>query len=446
MRRKTALDENHKFGYPSGHLTVLQCDEKRPCSACIRHKVTCSLSTAALASSDSGPGASRGISGTALSAERNPPVGGPRRARTEGHSSFSSTTPTGTAGSPSISGQSPLLPAPQSTPPEPFPFFSKIVFPQHAERKEQTAWATDLELMHHYSTVTCFTLPRGQEVGRLWQTVVVELGLANEPLLHQILAITASHLAFLRPQQSQVYSMIASQHQSDAARGLRTGLTHITSENCHASFAAASMLVVGAWAASASPDNRSGDTTRGHQPTLEDMLDVIFLTRGMTLVLHSSEALIQRGPFGGLFVQTTNSMPYIFLEAVCGKLHELSIKVLEDHSVDQGTARIVNTEIHNLITCIKESIAWASVPALRILIFWPAAVTEDFLGLLHRKVPPALAVFTHYCVIVHESQPNTWYTSGWGLSVTKDVRKCLGEPWLAATRWPLDCMTLQHGT
>lgn len=312
------------------------------------------------------------------------------------------------------------------------------------DRQDNTPWATDLELMHHWSTVTCFTFPRGQEVGHIWQTVIVEIALANDPLLHQILAITASHLAYLRPEQSKKYSMIASQHQSDAARGLRTALMKITSENCHASFAAASVLCIGAFAAEALPV--SSKPTGRHQPTLADMLDVIILTRGMSIVLHSSEGMLHQGPFAELFRRFTYNSPQIFLEAVCGKLHELSIRVLEDHSIDQATVRVVNCEIHNFITCIKDSIISATNPTNRITTMWPTILADDFLALLHRKVSPALAVFTYFCAVVHESQNFTWYTRGWGLSVAKDVERFIQEPWTEAIRWPMDCMSLPQGT
>lgn len=339
--------------------------------------------------------------------------------------------------------QSPLLPPSRSTPPDPFPYFSKYVLPQHADRQRKTAWATDLELMHHYSTTTCFTFPRGHEVPHIWQTAIVEVALANEPLLHQLLAITASHLAYLRPLQSQVYSMIASQHQSDAARGLRAALTQITADNCHASFGAASILVIGAFAAAASPSGHTGDTSCRHQPTLADLLDIVILTRGMNLVLQSSELALQRGPFADLFIRKEYNIPRIFLEAVCGKLHELSIKILEDHSIEQETARIVNCEIHNLIQAIKGSIKTATGPSIRIVTLWPTILSDDFLSLLHRKVSPALAVLTYYCAILHESQQDAWYTRGWGSGVARDIGRYLQESWTHAIQWPLDCMNLQ---
>ncbi|KAH6656921.1 hypothetical protein BKA67DRAFT_553642 [Truncatella angustata] len=416
----------------------VKCDEARPqCSACVRHKVTCSFVAA-----QANPGAHHESSvqrASVTSAEFNSSSTESERKEPDAYSQYGRSASVNIGGSPAILNESPLLPAPRS---DPFPLFSKYVLPQHAERQDKTPWVTDLELMHHYSTTTCFTFPRGQEVGHIWQSAVVELALKHVPLLHQVLAITASHLAYLRPHQRQSYALVASQHQSDAARGLRGALAQITSDNCHASFAGASLLVIGAFAAAAS--SNSNTHSAKHQPTMADMLDVVLLTRGMAAVLHSSEPTIQRGPFADLFMQMTYSAPQIFLEAVCGKLHELSIKVLEDHSIDQDTARIVNFEIHNLITCIKDQIHKAAVPVLRILTLWPTVLSDDFLGLLNRKISPALVVFTYYCAITHECQAFAWYTSGWGISVARDVERYIQEPWADIIRWPMDCMSLQR--
>lgn len=219
----------------------------------------------------------------------------------------------------------------------------------------------------------------------------------------------------------------------------------LNSDNCHASFGAASILVIGAFAAAASPVGASREAVGVHKPTLADMLDVIVLARGMNLVLHSSEAALHGGPFADLFLRKTYHTPQVFLEAVCGKLHELSVKVLEDHSVEQETARIVNCEIHNLIACIKESVKDASIPSMRIVFLWPTILADEFLGLLHHKASPALAVFMYYCTIVHESHPVAWYTGGWGTSVARDIKTYLQAPWTDVIQWPLDYLDLQQG-
>ncbi|GKT89252.1 DUF814 domain-containing protein [Colletotrichum tofieldiae] len=130
--------------------------------------------------------------------------------------------------------------------PDPFPYFVKFttgpVEPVHLSK-----WITDLELMHHYSTTTCLTLPRSNDVSQIWQFEVPRLGLTYMFLMHEILAISALHLGYLHPEQRESYALHASQHQSDAIAGMRESLMQITPDNCHALFGTSSLLVLNAY-------------------------------------------------------------------------------------------------------------------------------------------------------------------------------------------------------
>jgi hypothetical protein len=320
---------------------------------------------------------------------------------------------------------------------DPFPYFSKFATGPNGDNRE-TSYVTDLELMHHYSTVTCLTLPRGNEVSHIWQIEMVKVALTHEPALHAVLATAAFHLAYMNPKRRRIYTMVGSQHQSDAARGLRTGLTvttPVTQEDSLACFAAASLLVICAFAAHAihkEDDDRPS-------PTLESMIDLFILTRGMNAVLQSSEPGIHKGRFADLFKLGTYNTPMVYLEAICGRLHDLSLH-LTNEQADRTSALIAEREVHNLIKCIRGSIESAPIPELRVAMTWPIYISDDFVMLLNQKNQMALTVFIYYCAIVHESGSQTWYTTGWGFNVAADVEKYLTSPWRETARWPFDCM------
>ena len=64
-------------------------------------------------------------------------------------------------------------------------------------------WGLDLELMHHYCTVTCNTMALREDSRHVWRVVIPTEGYANKYVMHGILAVAAVHRAFLYPEQSQ---------------------------------------------------------------------------------------------------------------------------------------------------------------------------------------------------------------------------------------------------
>ena len=71
--------------------------------------------------------------------------------------------------------------------------------------------------------------------------------------MHEVLALGASHLAYLRLAQSKAYLSASTRHHHLALTGYRQTLAAITPQNCHACAAFSLILSVFAWAC---PDRR----------------------------------------------------------------------------------------------------------------------------------------------------------------------------------------------
>ncbi|KAF3016798.1 hypothetical protein E8E14_009319 [Neopestalotiopsis sp. 37M] len=415
----------------------VKCDEKKPCSACTRHGVVCSLvDPSPEATTLSVEATSVKPSSTSDLDEVNTIWSADTGFESVQSSSFLSFTglETLTASTPTFNAPSPLGSSPSMLPSDCFPYFSRLV-PSESQNPEGSTWVTDLELMHHYSTVACFTLPRGEQVGHIWQTEFVRLALNDEPLMHQILAIAAFHLAYCHPNNRRQFHILASHHQSEAAQGLRKKLMqHVTPENAHACFAASSLMIIGAFAAFCLSDG-SDDLPR---PSLQDLLDIFGLNRGMDVVLRTWEQYIHHESFADLFKNFNNTKPMFYLEAVCKKLSDLGSKLRGDE-VDDITP-LVDREISNFIQGIEESIHDAPVPELRIVMLWPITMNKDFFAALGERQPMALTVLAYYCSILHEAQSSAWYLQGWGMTVMNDIVSTLPADKLEHILWPKSCM------
>ena len=295
-------------------------------------------------------------------------------------------------------------------------------------------WITDLELMHNYTTKAYLTLPRADEVGHLWQVEVVELALSYKYLLHLILAFSAFHLAHSRLDQQRGYYYAGARHQNRGVRDMRLALVGLNAESCHSLFMAASFLVIGNFAAFTV---NAGNEVDQH-PTVEDMVDIFVLLKGMSTVLQSWEEVIQRGPFTRLFEPSAVSSASLpFWNDVNERLHHVRKLLGAKLAEDPAMAALIDDEAQQLSNIYQRSIL-SSVPELRFVMQWPIHVSDGYIKLLREKSPAALVMLSYYCVVVHAAESKTWFTKGWASNLLPAVEALLPPTWDKLIHWPLE--------
>lgn len=314
---------------------------------------------------------------------------------------------------------------------DPFPYFDKFMLPSGTER--EAAWINDLELMHHYSIATSTTLPRAQEELHVWQRLVPSVAFRYPYLVHQVMAVSGFHLAYLHPPQRETHSLHASQHQHKAIQGIRDALITITSETCHALFIASSLLMMGAFAAFAN----NGKHETGRRPTIENVIDTFILNRGVASVLNSFQDHISTGLFKDLFRFQTHNTPQPFLDQFNNELRKLSA-MLKTERIDPVVAILADYEISKLITAVEKAVITISNPETRVTTYWPITIAEDYITLLRQRNEIAMVIIAYYCVIMHRAEDSCWFLRGWGASVAADIEGYISPQWHEAVRWPLE--------
>lgn len=441
----------------------VKCDEKRPCSACIRHDVKCSLldnpppavlqreqreqreRECSVTTSSASPEGSKSSYSATMDHRRSLPdlpdfnsvVGSP----------FQSLSPPDPSAIQTPTATATFCPDPErhktTTPPsvdeDPFPYFDKFMLPIGGER--EAAWIQDLELMHHYSVATSLTLPRAQDELHVWQVQVPKLAYKYPFLVHQILAVAAFHQAYLHPGQRSDHSLHASQHQNRSIEGMRGHLANITSENCHALFMASSLLLVGAFASFANIRPNDSPLIEGQRPpTVEDMIDVFILDRGVASVLQSSEECIQAGYFKDLFHFQTHDKSNAFMPRLAEELRSLSAAIRGEPDIDRMVVVLVDLEIRKLIDAIEKAVITTDDAEMRVTTYWPITIAEDYIQLVRQRNEVALLVLMYYCCIMYRAEGKTWFVKGWGISVATDVERLISRRWREAIKWPLEQM------
>ncbi|GAQ07472.1 protein RTM1 [Aspergillus lentulus] len=158
-------------------------------------------------------------------------------------------------------------------------------------------WSSqDPELMHHFTLHTSKSLARRQQMQDTWQIAFPTLAYSNEFLMHGILALSALHLAHLKPENHSRYITSSRFHISLGLRSFRRILTSPTTDNCCALFAFSSLIMVYVYASPA--ESAEVDMV----DTLESTLHLFKLCRG-TLVLRPYINHVRNSSLGPLFRQ-----------------------------------------------------------------------------------------------------------------------------------------------
>ncbi|KAG7054449.1 fungal Zn binuclear cluster domain-containing protein [Colletotrichum scovillei] len=423
----------------------VKCDENKPCSACVRHGLPCSLENAGAPTSASShsmahlppPGQRTKRSGSRGSASALR-----RRSSAQSPASLSPQSAAGSLGgqqsASSSGGGGQTSPSSQS---DPFPYFSRFLTDLN---KTETAsgWISDLELMHHYTSVSYRTFSHSSLAQKTLQYDVPREALSYPFLLHQILAFSAYHLAYLQPDCRHAYLMQAAQHQNDAINGMRgTLLGTISSTNCHALFASSIFLTLSAFATYPSYEKYNPSFS-----PIDSMLDIFTLTDGMSMILRASDDDLRKGPLREIFIRgsgdTTPSTVEATLQPLFERLPRLSSRLAEIGLVEHEGKYAITNAVIALSECIAKVSTFNAMSApveFRAVFLWPILMTSDYLDMLRRRHPAAMVVLAHYCVIVHMAEPFCWFLNGWARSLVSLISQHLAAtPWADLMAWPVE--------
>lgn len=257
-------------------------------------------------------------------------------------------------------------------------------------------WVEDLELMHHYTAHAYLTIPGDDRAKQTWGFAVTQEAFRHKFLMHCILAFAASHLAHIDPQAQSRHRIQASTHQATGIAQINDVLGDITATNCHALFAATSLITLNAFAES-THNNVGG------------LLDIFQLIRGMNIILKDNEDTIRNGSFRPIiFPPSPNqSRPLPPLVSSC----MLQLRALmKETEVCSPTAC---TAANHLLEALQFGIDKATPIAMRAVMFWPIKVEQEFLDAVEARQDDSMRVMQQYLRIVNLTGTEFWFMSSW---------------------------------
>jgi hypothetical protein len=300
----------------------------------------------------------------------------------------------------------------------------------------------DLELLHHYTTSTSLTLARGRkEHEEVWKITVPQLALDYPFLMHGLLAISALHLAYLRPERQHEYAIIAANHENIALPFFRTNTSNISERNCSAVFAFSGLVIIYAMA---SPQPDRGLLFADSRGT-EGVPEWLQLLRGTYALLSSVWHLVAAGPMAPLL----NRVP-----ARGGGFnnpddaHITTLLPLFSLPMCPSSERREEIDVYlAALEGLRESfwIPYSSDKAFDIEtapFLWPVRVPPAFIKLLSQRKPEALILLAHQCVLLTRVGP-CWFMDSHVRQLMATIQADLGEEWRHWIAWPLEQVRLE---
>lgn len=296
----------------------------------------------------------------------------------------------------------------------------------------------DLELMHQYSTSTCFTMTDIQENLPTWQYDIARLAFRHEFLLHGLLALSALHTSSSNYFQDRFLGELARNHQSLALASYIPLLQDINEDNCNALFAFSAILGATSFAFL---QNQEIEITSSKFIT--SVIDVFELLVGSTVIAVEGQNWLKNGSLASLL----GPHPFLVRET-----SDCSLEARSSLDAVLACAEAVRSPSSSGSNTPEDCMAiYASSAQLLARLFpatpsetvsmekmvgWPALAGIPLITRLKTGDAIALVILAHYGAALHMSE-HIWYLKGLGIRVVKAIVDIVDEEWLSYLSWPL---------
>ncbi|OLN96228.1 Sterol regulatory element-binding protein ECM22-like protein 1 [Colletotrichum chlorophyti] len=389
-----------------------KCDETKPeCGNCVRFSMHCDFAPAPTNLLAQAPTAPASV----------PKKRGRPRKDWDAFPKLPTPTPTASEADTAKTPQTPQtpLPAPNGPP------FSAVLN------------ADDLELLHHYMCHTAITLGEA----RVWREHVPRLGFHHHYVLHMVLAISAQHLARLRPSKAAHYEALADRHSTSALPAVTNFISQLNNDNCQALYHTTVLVCLSTFAKKPSPGHLLVIAENGEVPWWGLMRGVRIVVKRMGI-----QAIIAGWADDGVsFEQTWTHCPP--LPAPIQKMvhWEKRFDELSDlvATTSEPERAMYTASLESLKDCFKMTYGTEAEPEphiqgkFEVVMRWLYNMSDEFVLRLERRQPLALILLGHFSVLI-QTLEHFWFMQGWSKHLANGMFRTLDPQHAHWLQWPTE--------
>lgn len=284
-----------------------------------------------------------------------------------------------------------------------------------------------LELFNHFTTEIChfFTL---SNIGALKsRAMVIEAGLSNPYLMHEVLALSSLHLSIIRPERQSFYRHQAGQLQLRATGLFNSMELEVTVENCVPKFFFSSFLGIHVLC------DMIVYRENNFNKFLDQFTNYLNLHRGVRAITGQSWEYLRQTDLNPIFelMHSISRAP----ECRGSECNSLSSLV---ESADLGPSSITACqEAVDDLQWIFDGIKKIGDPSVTVSMIhaWPVCVTAKYAELLRQRKPEALVILAYFGVVL-DYHRNHWFFSDGGSFLIRSISEYLGPYWEKWLAWP----------
>ncbi|KAH8800702.1 hypothetical protein F5884DRAFT_685283, partial [Xylogone sp. PMI_703] len=233
--------------------------------------------------------------------------------------------------------------------------------------------------------------------------------------------------------KSEQYLLFAAHHQSLALPLIRSALTSINEDNCHALFACGHIIAGYTFGSAKAPESLVFSSGLGV------MSEFVPLLRGAFSVYDYALKWLSVGPLAFCLEKSLNESPEFSQNPDDACFARLLPLLYTNGDEDTYTCC-------EALNCLRRLLAMAATPnqtiSARTLAYsWAAQVPPRYPVLICERKPEALVVMAYYCVMLRMID-SFWYMKGYAARLLDQCRRNLSDKWLRHIDWPLSIVGL----
>ncbi|KAH7127933.1 hypothetical protein B0J13DRAFT_588639 [Dactylonectria estremocensis] len=311
------------------------------------------------------------------------------------------------------------------------------------KRRKVKLWSRDLELMHHFCTVTAHTICARHEAMPIWSVVLPREGYRHNYLLRGILSTAAIHKAFLLPNQRKTYLMLSDYHQAIGLEGYRAQLQHIDDQNWEAMFGFAMLMVLYVMCMPV-----RSETQRLEDP-ITSMIELIGVVRGIHSSLSPLTPRLYNSQYAPLIYGTWPQDINKVLEEERPSLEFTRLPPDTYDALDElvsflESSLTSHSEKHYLgaVEMLRRTVKLVAKGGLyaecSAVFSWPSGIHQSIILDIRNRNPHALVIVAYVAIVMASLEESFWYFRGWAKPLVKEIEMLLEkhDRHLQLLEWP----------
>lgn len=310
-----------------------------------------------------------------------------------------------------------------------FTLYTTILSPQLWRLAVQDPTSTQCESATEETLRSRLTFSR-------WREYVPHQATKHKFLMHGLLALSALHIAYVKPEEALKYARLSDKHQAIALAKYRSILaSDIDMDSADALFAFAATINLTTMARACSPAISGFATTI----SIDSALELFHLTRGCRDIIEVCGQHIRTGPMSEMLQGhgSDNHLAVTLPESVGVRFEELRAMLLDFMFADRVHLEACREALTGLEIVFKKIVYLAQgspVEGSQIWA-WTAMISSGFLRLIQDRNGPALIIMSHYAAATMAIQ-TSWYSENWGVYCVRGIEVELEPQYLHWLEWP----------